>query len=409
MARLLLVSPANSYRVAAFRAAAERAGVELLLATDLPGAFAGQVAQAVAVDFADVRGSTDAVVARLAPIDGALGTNEASAVIAAMVGAALGLPHADPDGVLATRDKHRMRACLADAGVPGPQVTVVEPEDDARAVAARVRFPCVVKPPMLSGSQGVIRADDGDALVAAVARARRIVARHGGALSTLPEFHRLLVEDYLPGREVAVEAVVTRGELRPLAIFDKPDPLEGPFFEETMYVTPSRLADAEQAAVLGATRAATAALGLAHGPVHAELRVHQGRATILEVAARSIGGLCSRAFDGILGSLEDMLVRVALGEDVQPAPTRDAAGVMMLPIPRSGVLRAVRGIDRARAVPGVEDVEMSVAPGDAIRALPEGGSYLGFVFARGRTPDEVERALREAHAVLEIDLSPLLT
>ncbi len=410
-ARVLLVFAASTYRLDAFLDAARRLGIEPVLATDLPSSFARKGAAVHAVDFADAAGSARRLVGALREegLSGAVGTHEASAVVAAMVAADLGLPHASPEGVLATRDKKKMRERFAAAGLAAPHFTVVEPGEDARAVAERVRFPCVVKPPMLSGSQGVIRADDAGELARAIERTRGIVARHGSALAVLPEFHPLLVEDYLPGREVAVEAIAVRGELLPLCIFDKPDPLEGPYFEETLYITPSRLPDIDQRAALVATRDAAHALGLAHGPVHAELRLHQGRATVIEVAARSIGGLCARAFEGILGSLEELLLTAAIGEPVLPAAPRGAAGVMMLPIPRSGVLRGVRGVERARAVAGVEGVELGISPGDAIRALPEGGSYLGFVFARAETPDGVERALRQAHAAIQLDLSPLLT
>jgi biotin carboxylase len=409
---VLLVFAASTYRLDAFLDAARRIGVELVLATDLPRSFARKGAPVHGVDFADAAGSARRIAGALRQqgLSGALGTHEASAVVAAMVAAELGLPHASPDGVLATRDKRKMRERFAAAGLPAPRFTIVEPTEDPLAVAERVRFPCVVKPPMLSGSQGVIRADDAGQLAQAIDRTRRIIARHASALASLPEFHPLLVEDYLPGREVAVEAVVVGGGVRLLCIFDKPDELVGPYFEETLYVTPSRLSEDEQAAALAATRDAARALGLAHGPVHAELRVHEGRATVIEIAARSIGGMCSRAFEGILGSLEELLLGAAIGEPAPPAAAaQGAAGVMMLPIPRSGVLRGVRGVERARAVPGVVGVEMSIAPGDAIRALPEGGSYLGFVFARGETPAGVERALRAAHAAIELDLSPLLT
>jgi biotin carboxylase len=244
-----------------------------------------------------------------------------------------------------------------------------------------------------------------------VARTRRILDRHPGDARADPGFFHVLVEDYIPGREVAVEAVVTRGALAPLAIFDKPDELAGPFFEETLYVTPSRLSPEEQADVIDVTARAARALGLDHGPIHAELRTSGGRAQVVEIAARSIGGLCSRVFQLAAGPLEDVLLAHAAGLPL-PAPARrpgaEAAGVMMLPIPRSGVLRRVSGVDEAARVPGVDGVTVSIRPGEAIRALPEGASYLGFVFAHGPTPDAVERSLREAHATLRFEWSPLL-
>ncbi len=409
--RLLLVFPAQSYRVEAYVAAARRAGVELVLATDLPAPFARHGLEVHEADLARPERAAEALAGAAGLLHGVVATNETSAVVAALVAERRGLPHATADAAYAARDKRLMRERLSAHGVPGPRFRSLEPHHDAAHVAALVRFPCVVKPPMLTGSQGVIRADDHAELASALARTRRILARHPSAASALPEFHRVLVEDYLEGPEVAVEALMTEGALEPIAIFDKPDELSGPFFEETLYVTPSRLAGARQAAVLEVTERAARALGLRHGPIHAELRVGPDGPAIVEIAGRSIGGLCSRVLEAVAGSLEELVLRHAAGlarrraEDGAAA----AAGVMMLPIPRSGVLRAVRGVERARAVAGIEGVTIAVQPGESIRALPEGASYLGFLFARGDSPAGVERSLREAHAALELDLAPLLT
>ncbi len=409
--RLLLLFPAHSYRIEAFLDAAGRTGVDLWLGTDLPAAFTRLGRPTVAIDFKapEVAAAQIARVAAGAPFAGIVATDENSAMVAAIASRALGLPFSSPEGALAARDKRRMRALLAEHGVPSPRHRVLGPDDDPADVAGHVRFPCVVKPPMLTGSQGVIRADDPVQLAAAVARVRRILARHGGDARAHPGFFDVLVEDYLPGREVAIEALMTAGEMTPLAIFDKPDELAGPFFEETIYVTPSRLDPEAQADVLDVAERAARALGLRHGPVHAELRSHRGRAAVVEVAARSIGGLCSRVFQLVAGPLEDVLLAHAAG---LPLPARDvgaaAAGVMMIPIPRSGVLKEATGADAARAVPGIDGVTLARAPGDAVRALPEGASYLGFIFAHGSGPAEVEAALRAAHAELRFEWAPLL-
>ncbi|HYO29620.1 MAG TPA: ATP-grasp domain-containing protein, partial [Thermomicrobiales bacterium] len=273
-------------------------------------------------------------------------------------------------------------------------------------------FPCVVKPHRLSGSRGVIRADDSDAFVAAWQRTRRIVEVEAPP----PEAAFLLVERYLPGVEVAVEGLLTGGELRTLAIFDKPDPLEGPFFEETIYVTPSRLPDETQAAISARTAEAAAAVGLREGPVHAELRINNEGVWPIELAGRSIGGLCSSVLEFGLGTmLEALILRHAVGWGLPEAPERagDAAGVMMIPIPRAGLLRGWSGDEAARAVPGVTGVEITAKPNQPLAALPEASSYLGFVFARGATPEAAETALRRAHAELTfkiertIDLIPV--
>jgi biotin carboxylase len=409
MKSLLLVLAATSYRADAFAAAAERLGVELTLATDQPGAFRRFARPALAIDLADPRGAAELVERGGERFDGVLGTDEPSALAAAWIAKGLGLPAADPDGAQAARDKRHMRERLAADGVPGPRVAVLEPGDDARALAGRVRFPCVVKPPMLTGSQGVIRADDAAELERAVLRTRRILASHPSPWRAERDFHRLLVEDYIDGPEVAVEALMHGGRLEPLALFEKPDALEGPFFEETLYVTPSRHASSLQTEIFAVAERAARALGLAHGPVHVELRLARSGPEIVELAARSIGGLCSHTFELAAGSLEERLVAHAVG---LPAPARaaraPAAGVMMIPIPKSGVLKRVHGLDVARAIPGVDRVTIALQPGDAVRALPEGASYLGFIFARGDAPERVERALRAAHAALEFELSPLL-
>jgi biotin carboxylase len=259
-----------------------------------------------------------------------------------------------------------------------------------------------VKPLSLSASRGVIRADDPPAAAAAAERVRAILAE-AGEDSAEP----LLVERYVPGAEVAVEGLLRGGALEPLAVFDKPDPLEGPYFEETIFTTPSRLPGEIVAAVTRTTADACSALGLREGPIHAELRVDRGRVWMLELAARSIGGLCSRSLRfGVGVSLEEVILRHALG-----LPLRDlrreaaASGVMMLPIPRAGRLREVRGQDEARAVPGIVGLEISIGRDRPVRPLPEGDRYLGFLFARGETPTAVEDALRAAHARLEIDIA----
>jgi biotin carboxylase len=257
----------------------------------------------------------------------------------------------------------------------------------------------VVKPVSLSGSRGVIRADDPAATDTAAARVRRILEQAGDDACG-----PLVVERFVDGDEVAVEGLVRAGRLEVLAVFDKPDPLDGPYFEETIYVTPSRKDPTVLAAITSRTADAIAALGLREGPIHAELRVSGDDVFALEVAARSIGGLCSRALRFGAGvRLEELILRHALGLP-HPGVGRESAasGVMMLPIPRAGVLAAVGGQDRARAVAGIAGLEITIHPRRPVQPLPEGDRYLGFLFARGATAAEVERSLRTAHGLLEI-------
>jgi biotin carboxylase len=276
-------------------------------------------------------------------------------------------------------------------------------DENPRAVAARVTYPCVVKPVFLSTSRGVMRADNETDFVQVVQRLDQIMsdsklARRGGALA-----RDALVEEFIPGFEVAVEGLVTDGAFRMLAIFDKPDPLDGPFFEETIYVTPSQLPRDVQQQIVETTGAATRAMGLMKGPVHAELRVNEKGSWVIEVAARAIGGLCSGALRFGAGmSLEELIIRHALGEDViRVERERQASGVMMIPIPRAGTLIEVRGVDAAKAVPDVEDVIISGHISQVLLPPPEGASYLGFIFSRAETADRVEAALRDAHSTLE--------
>jgi biotin carboxylase len=405
--RVLLLVPATSYRAPAFVRAAERMGMALEIGTDMPGAFASLGLPTHALDLTDAARSVEVLAGRR--FLGVVATDERTAWLAAQLHEA-GIsrePHHTSAGVAAARDKRRMRAELARAGVAVPVWQLLAPGRAADELS--VRFPCVVKPPMLSASQGVIRADDGAALDHAVARARAILERHPSELRRLDGFFELLVEDYVDGREVAVEAIVRHGEMMVLALFDKPEPMRGPFFEETLYVAPSTMPEPLQRRIVETAANAARALGLCHGPIHAELRIDGERPLLIEIAARSIGGLCSRALVRRCGSLEERLLSLAAGLAQPPVPLAPPAiGVMMIPVPRSGVLQRATGMAHARALPGIDGVEIAVQPGEAVRALPEGSSYLGFIFAHGDSPEEVESALRRAHAELRFDLKPLL-
>jgi biotin carboxylase len=399
MPRVLLLLPTSTYRAPDFVRAAARLGVEVVVGSDeLPVLGAGAGERAVAVPLEDPEVAADVIVALdgRRGVDAVVAVDDRGVLAAATAGERLGFPHNPPDAVAATRDKAAMRRALAAAEAPQPEFVVVDGHDlpDPSALP----LPWVLKPVDRSGSQGVIRADD-------LAQARAAAARVG-AISDGP----LLVERYVPGREVAVEGLLSAGVMTVLAFFDKPDPLEGPYFEETIYVTPSRL-DAPTLTLVGeVTARACTALGLVEGPVHAELRVEQAgdgdRVLVIEVAARSIGGLCARTLRFGAGiALEEVVLRHALGMPLDDlARETTASGVMMVPIPRAGVLRAVDGQQRARAVPGVTGLEITIPLGRTVQPLPEGDRYLGFLFARGDTPEAVEASLRAAHAALVIDV-----
>jgi biotin carboxylase len=411
MPRLLLLLPAATYRAEAFLEAAGRLGLDVTVASDAAHPQASLPSPAfLAMDFREPgqAASVAAAFAATVPISAAVGVDDVTAVVAAACAKALGLPHNPLESVAAARNKYRMRERLQASGLPVPRFARYSMDDDPERLAGRIPFPCVLKPLVLSASCGVIRADDRAAFVTAFHRIRTLLTTL--ALDAMGEAaYQVLVEEFIPGREVALEGLLTGGTLRVLALFDKPDPLDGPFFEETLYVTPSRLAAGVQREIERAAGQAAAAMGLREGPVHGELRINDAGVWVIELAARSIGGRCSQTlrFTGL--SLEELILRHALrlnlpSLDAPPPP----AGVMMLPIPRAGILRAVRGQDAARQVPGIEDVTITAEMGQRLVPLPEGTRYLGFLVARGDSPASVEAVLREAHRRLEFVIDPAI-
>lgn len=409
--RLLLLLPTTTYRAEGFVAAAERLGVDLVVGSERPSALSGDLPDTLlTLDFADPDKAAAAVAeyARRAPIDAVVPVDDATTVVGAAIAARLGLRANPVPAASRARNKARMREALHRAGLRCPPFTRLRLDDDPAAAARAVGYPCVLKPTILAASRGVLRADDPAGFVAAFRRIAAIL-RNPDVAAYGAEAEEILVEGFIPGREVALEGLLADARLRVLALFDKPDPLDGPVFEETLYVTPSRWPAAVQAAIADETARAAAALGLREGPIHAELRVNEAGPWIVEVAARSIGGLCSRTLRFGTGmTLEELILRHALG---LPLPSlereRRAAGVLMLPVPRRGVLEEVRGQAEARAVPGVEEVAITAHRGQELWPLPEGSRYLGFVFARGETPEAVEAALREAWRRLEVVMADL--
>ena len=386
----------------------------MTVASERPSTFEGaEPANLVTLDLSNPQRAADQAreFARKYPVDGVLGVDDDTAVVAAAIAARLTLRGNPEAAALGARDKHLQRVTLARAGVrvPGFSVhTLAEPPAD---VAPAVRYPCVIKPLRLSASRGVIRADDPRTFVAAQKQLAAILAQPdiAGCGAWAEQY---LVEDFIGGPEVALEGLVVAGRLHVLAIFDKPDPLDGPFFEETIYVTPSRLPDAAQQAIAECAQAAVKALDLREGPIHAELRWNNEGAWLIELAARPIGGRCSAALKfGERGtgkgewSLEEVVVRHALSMHL-PDLEREArpSGVMMIPVPRSGLLKEIRGQADAARVPGVDAVQLTIAPGQTLTAWPEGSRYLGFIFSHGETPQAAEAALRAAHARLQFTI-----
>jgi len=408
---VMLVMSAASYRAEAFCDAARSVGLNVIRVLDIPESLPANVGNDVAVDFTAIERAVNRIV-NFAQVRGdviaVLAIDDRGAVIAAMASAQLGLPHNDPDSALAARDKLVMRERLHADGVPVPAYQNYPADIDPASIAETMPYPCVIKPLLLSGSRGVIRADTPDEFTVAFKRTRSILDASGMP----PEENDLLVERFVEGVEVALDGLLTDGQLETLTLFDKPDPLDGPFFEETIYVTPSRLPDDLQAAISARTAEAARAIGLREGPVHAELRIDRTTGDIwtIELAGRSIGGLCSTVLDFGAGiSLEELILRHAAGiPSTVPREKAQAAGVMMIPIPRSGMLRGIKGVIEAMTVPDVTGVEITAPLHQPILALPEGDRYLGFIFARSTSAEEAEHALRTAHSRLEFEISPII-
>ena len=409
MSRVMLLIPTASYRTPDFMAAAAKMGLDVVVASDIDQPLADMYpGRWLTLPYHDVELGAH-VVARYSdrfPLDAVVAVDDPGTVLAARASTELELACNPPAAVLGTRDKSMLRASLDKAGVLSPAWRVVRFEDDVAEVAAEIEYPVVVKPLGLNGSRGVMRANNAAAFVRAVGRLQRLLSSKGAAEECGDLADRYLVEGYIPGTEVALEGLLRDGELHTLALFDKPDPLEGPFFEETIYVTPSRLPEDRQLEVSETAQAAAAALGLREGPLHAELRLNDEGAWPVDVAARTIGGLCARTLRFGAGmSLEEIVLRHAVGAPLETLNREGrAAGVMMMPIVGRGRVREIRGLDEAAAVPLIESIEMEVRVGEMLIPLPEGADYPGFIFARGEQPEAVEAALREAWSKIEFVL-----
>ncbi|HEX6480794.1 MAG TPA: ATP-grasp domain-containing protein [Ktedonobacteraceae bacterium] len=400
---LLLMSPAT-YRAGAFLSAAKNLNLEVVVGIDLPETLTDYWHVPLGVDFAKPEAAVQTIVefAREHPLAAILSVDDSATEVAARASAALGLPCNSPKAAEAARDKLLMRTLMSAGGAPCPVFRSFSLGDDPAWIAGRVAFPCVLKPLRLSGSRGVIRANDTDQFIAAFHRLKRMLVAEGNSAYETS----FLVEDFIPGFEVALEGILTHGQLKVLALFDKPDPLDGPFFEETIYVTPSRLSARVQTEITQCVAIAASSLELREGPVHAELRVNEQGPWMLEIAGRSIGGLCSTILEFSSGMcLEELILRHAIGEEITTVERDEhAAGVMMIPIQSAGILKGVHGVEEAGKVPLITGIEITAKLNYSLVPLPEGASYLGFIFARGDSPAEVEEAIRKAHKLLRFDI-----
>lgn len=405
---VLVIAPHGSYRTSDFIAAAHRLGVKVLLVSEGKHSIVSEYAQGLHVDFADPAATLQLILQQAAAqsVAGIIATDDSTTELAARAAEALGLPHNPPIAVHLARRKDRARARLAAARVQVPKYWCLQLDQPLTSQIDDIVYPAVVKPIGLSGSRGVIRVNTPNGLQQAVHRIQTMLQQES---QLDPDVARLLlVEAYIPGAEVAVEGMLTAGQLQLLTVFDKPDLMEGPFFEETYYTMPSRHAPELLAALQESVQAACEAYGLREGPVHAECRLNDQGVWILEVAARTIGGLCGRLLQFGTGySLEELVLAQAMGINLSLEINRQGGGVLMIPIPKAGILKRVEGILAAQRTPYIESVEIQIREGHELVPLPEGSSYLGFIFARAPTAAQAETALRAAHACLNIVVAPL--
>lgn len=411
MPRVLLLLPTTTYRSEAFIAAATRLEVDVTVASERRNTLTHlNPSGLLTLDFKHPERAVKKVVdfSKRYPIDAVVPVDSEVTVVGSLMAKALGIRHNSPESAIAASDKHHMRNLLQRGGVPCPDFQWVPFDSDREAWARQLHYPSVVKPTSLSGSQGVIRVDSPEAFIDAAMRVERILKEvHASAERCDISQDGFLVEDFVEGPEIALEGMLCHGRLSVLAIFDKPDPLDGPYFEETLYITPSRHSVSIQEVMSGCVSQGAQALGLTEGPIHAELRWSDQGPSLIEINPRSIGGLCSRTLRFGTGiSLESLILKHALHEEfVAPDCEARASGVMMIPIPRTGIYQEVLGVSEAESVPGIEQLIISAHPGQHLTCLPEGAQYLGFLFARGEHPEEVERALRESFACLDFSIT----
>ncbi len=382
-------------------------GLDVLVASSGQYSLTSEVADGLHVDLTDTESTLKTILnqAEKSPFSGVIGSDDSTVELASLVARELGFPHNSPSAARMTRRKDLARSHLAKSGCCVPRHWLINLLEPLEQQLKQVAFPCVLKPLALSASRGVIRANDEQEFIAACKRIAPMLEE----IVDPVEKHNLLAESYIDGFEIAIEGFLENGWLTTLAIFDKPDPLTGPYFEETIYVTPSKLNHQQRVLANEQINKACQAYGLTTGPIHAELRIDRSNAWILEVAARTIGGDCARSLDADGFNLEELVISLGIGKKYDIELSVEARGVMMIPISKRGILRRIEGLSEALKVRHIENIEISTRSGNELIPLPEGNQYPGFIFARAKTSDEVVTALREAHEKLDFVVSPIIS
>jgi len=411
-ATVLLLIPSHSYRTSDFMRAASDLDISVIVGIDTEFIINADQQNVIALNFSDPEEAAEAI-SEFRPdisLDAILAVDDAGTLVAAKASHMLELPHNSVSSVELTRDKYALRVALSRSKLPSPGYKLFEATqspDELEHIADSVEYPVVLKPRGLSGSQGVIRANTSIEFIDGFNRINKILMLESSRDECDADLlTTILVEDYVPGPEFAIEGVLDKGNLTVLALFDKPDPLVGPFFEETIYVTPTNYPDDVQSQIISTVQFACGALGLTHGPVHAEVRLDDDKVFLIDLAGRSIGGQCARTLSFGSGlSLEEIILTHAVGDDInQLNRESSAAGVMMIPIPAAGIFQKVSGVDKAEKISGIESVSIVPTSGDELIPLPDGNEYLGFIFAKGTTAQIVEKSLREAHNQLDFQI-----
>ncbi len=406
MPRVLFLMPTKTYRASAFLAAAVKLNIDAVVGSERKQALEVFTPdRTLTLDFSNPGKATQTIIefAKKHPVNAIIPVDENTAVIGSLASEALDLPRNSPESAIAAREKQRMRAILNKADLPSPDSTVFSTKEEPKELAQKIKYPCVLKPLFLSSSRGVIRANEPAEFISAFKRIKTILSDPEIIKSDPKLSRQILVETFVPGDEVAVEGIFTEGKLKVLAIFDKPDPLNGPYFEETIYVTPSRHPEEILQQLESTVVQASQGMGIKHGAVHAELRINQDGVWLIEIAARSIGGMCSKVLRFDLDmSLEELIIRHAIGEKIEEFNReKQAAGVMMIPIPKLGILKEILGLKQAQSISGIEEIKITIPISQKVVPLPEGNKYLGFIFSRREKPEVVEETLKEAHERLE--------